>query len=581
MRKLLIALTILSMLLSTVPIKAYAAGEYKVSEVFDQSIQEIIQDKKAKGAVATFIQDGEVVMTNGYGFADELLNVEADGERTGFRIGSISKTFVAVAALKAMEDKKLDMNTDISIYLGKDSPKLKYPVTMEHLLTHTAGFEEEITGMAVKNVSDTEPLSLTITKYAPEQIFKPGEVASYSNYGIALAAYVIEHVTNEDFAEYCTNNIFLPLGMNRTTFAYMHDTVYVSKAYLPNGNETMDFYMNLYPEGSAVSTAEDMGKYIKWLLAEDDLILLHENKEKLFDRQYFMADELSGIGYVWNIKTRNDSRYFEKKGETLHFYSRIALYPEQKTGYFLSFNTYVPEEKINEITSHVTDLLLGEKEMLVNQSGATIDISGCYANAWSSFNTAEKLLRFLVPGKMADISGSLKDGYTFNDVKMTHLGSNAYDTPIGTVKFIERDGKVLMATDFSQTYIRINGLENKGVTLIITGLFLISSIFCAAASFIQRKKNGILLVGVMSLLQIILYFTLLYILYFSILQFAILNYVIYIRIVSWLIVFTAAANIIFASLKRENNIKPLKCIYFHNAVSIAFCIMLLNLRLLV
>ena len=42
-------------------------------------------------------------MTNGYGYADELLNVEADGERTGFRIGSISKTFVSVAALKAME----------------------------------------------------------------------------------------------------------------------------------------------------------------------------------------------------------------------------------------------------------------------------------------------------------------------------------------------------------------------------------------------------------------------------------------------------------------------------------------------
>ena len=588
MRKFLITLILLSMLFSAIPTFAYAAGELnivldseKVSEAFDQSIEEIIAAKKAKGAAAVFIHDGKAVMTKGYGYADELLNVKADGERIGFRIGSISKTFVAVAALKAMEDGKLDMNTDISVYLGNDAPKLKYPVTMNHLLTHTAGFEEIITGMAVENVSDTEPLSVTVKKYAPEQIFKPGEVSSYSNYGIALAAYVIERVTNEDFADYCIDNIFLPLEMTRTTFAYMQDTVYVSKAYLPNGNETMDLYMNLYPEGSAVSTAEDMGKYINWLLGEDDVILLKENKQKLFNRQFFMADELSGIGYVWNIKTRNGSTYFEKKGETLHFYSRIVIYPEQKTGYFLSFNTYVPEDEINKITSKITDLLLGEKDIPVNKSDATIDISGCYVNAWSSFNTEEKLLRFLVPGKMVDISGSLKEGYTFNDEKIIHLGSNSYGTPVGTVKFIEKDGKVLMATDFSQTYIRINGLENKGVTLAISLIFPISSLFCAIISFVLRKKNASLLFSMISLAQIVLYFTLGYILYLGILQYAILNYTIYIKIAAWLIVFTASLNITLTFYKLKTDGNTLVYFYLHNLISIAFCLVLLNLRLLV
>ncbi len=73
---------------------------------------------------------------------------------------------------------------------------------MQHLLTHTGGFEENITGMAVVNYSDTEPLSLTVRKYMPNQIYKSGEIASYSNYGIALAAYVIERATGIDFAEY-------------------------------------------------------------------------------------------------------------------------------------------------------------------------------------------------------------------------------------------------------------------------------------------------------------------------------------------------------------------------------------------
>lgn len=588
MRKLLIALTVISMLMSAVPPLAYAVGKQKtatdsenVSEYFDRSMEQIIAAKKAKGAVAVFVQDGEVVMSKGYGYADEFLDFKSDNERTGFRIGSISKTFVAAAALKAMEDGKIDMNADISLYLEQDAPKLKYPVTMEHLLTHTAGFEEVVTGMAVENISDTELLSVTVKKYVPTQIFKPGEVASYSNYGIALAAYVLERATGIDFADYCMNNIFLPLGMNRTTFKHMHDTVYVSKAYLPDGRETTEPYMNLYPEGSAVSTAVDMGKYIQWLLSEDDVILRKENKEKLFARQFYMADELSGIGYVWNRKERNGSIYLEKKGETLNFYSRIALYPDKKTGYFLSFNTYVPEDEINEITSQITTLLLGEKEIAEDIPGATIDISGCYVNAWSSLNTSEKLLRFIVPGKMADISGSLKEGYTFNDEKITHLGNNSYSTPLGTVKFIQRDGKVLMATDFSQTYIRINGLENKGVTMITTILFLISSLICSASCFIMRKRNAGLMLGAISLLQVILFFALVYMLYLGAVNFEMLNYVVYIRIAAWLMVLAAAANIMLTFIKqRDNYEKPLRCIYFHNAISAAFCLMMLNMRLL-
>jgi CubicO group peptidase (beta-lactamase class C family) len=587
MKKLLIALIVLSMLISAVPVFANAAvGQNivpvfeEVSESFDNSIEDIITAKKAKGAIAVFVQDGEVVLSKGYGYADELLNVKADKEQIGFRIGSISKTFVAVTALKAMEEGKLDMNTDISAYLGQDAPKLKYPVTMEHLLTHTAGFEEIITGMAVENVSDTEPLSITVKKYAPEQIFKPGEVSSYSNYGIALAAFVVERATNVNFAEYCMNNIFLPLGMNRTTFAYMQDTVYVSKAYLPNGNETEDLYMNLYPEGSAVSTAEDMGKYIKWLMSEDEVILSKENKEKLFDCQFYMADELSGIGYVWNRKERNDTIYLEKKGETLHFYSRIALYPEQKTGYFLSFNTYVPENEINEISSRVTDLLLGEKKFPVSKPGATINISGCYVNAWSSFNTSEKLLRYFIPGKMIDISGSMKGGYTFNDEQITHLGNNAYSTPAGTVKFTERDGNVLMATDYSQTYIRINGLENKGVTLIITFLFLMSSLICSVSCFVLRKRNGTVMFGIISLVQVTMFFVLGYVIYFGIMRFALLDYQIYIRIASWFMVLISALFILLTLVNQKKDGKLLNVIYFHDAITAAFCFMMLNLRFL-
>lgn len=591
MRKFILMLSILLILLSVIWSPAYAgvtsmsgSDPMMVSEAFDKAIEEVIGADKAKGAVAALIINGEAVLSKGYGYADELLGVAADGSRTGFRVGSVSKTFVALAALIAMENGKLEMDTDISVYLGNDFPKLKYPVTMQHLLTHTGGFEEEITGMVVKNVSDTEPLSVSVRKYMPRQIFKPGEIASYSNYGIALAAYVIECATGEDFADYCRNNVFLPLGMNRTTFAYMHDIVYVSKAYLPDGKETVDLYINLYPEGSAVSIAEDMGRYIQWLLGEDETILSRENKSKLFDRQYSMADEFGGIGYTWNRKTRNGSVYYEKKGETLHFYSRIALYPQQRAGLFLSFNTYVPDKEINAITARVTDLLLGEKERPVSQAGGTIDIGGSYVNAWSSFKTAEKVLRFFVPGKIVQISGSPSKGYSFNGTEITHIGDNAYDTPIGKVKFLKKEEHTLMATDFSQTYVRVNRFENKTFILLITLLFFLSAIILVIQTFksSSRKKTSNVLPGVMSVLQIISFFVLGVAIFSGVMQYALLSQTLFIHVAAWAIVFATIVNIVFPLVNIfRNGKKPLRYLYLHDIVSLAFCLVIFNLNLLI
>lgn len=182
---------------------------------------------------------------------------------------------------------------------------------------------------------------------------------------------------------------------------------------------------------------------------------------------------------------------------------------------------------------------------------------------------------------MIDISGSLKEGYSFNDEKITHIGNNSYDTPIGLIKFTEKNGEVLMMTDFSQYYTKINELENKGVTLTIVLLFLMSAIICTITSFILRKKTSSLLVGIMSMAQIILFLALGYILCLGILQYAILNYIIYIKVVTWLIVVSTFVNVIFLLIKHENNTNYKKYIYFHNIISIAFCIMMFNLNLLV
>ena len=499
------------------------------SQLFGEGVRSVVDSGMAKGAIAAFVEEGETVLTAGYGYANQENGVMADGEQTGFRIGSLSKNFVAAAALIAMEEGSLDLDADIAVYLEEDFPKLQYPVTMHHLLTHTGGFEENITGMVVRNVSDLEPLPEAIRKYLPQQIFRPGEVVSYSNYGIALAAYTIESATGTDFAQYCEEKLFQPLGMNHTTFRPMNDLSTISKAYLPDGSETQDVHINLYPEGSAISTAADMALFIQWLLSDEELVLRPENKQLLFTQQATMSEELPGIGYTWNRKEANGQEYVEKKGETLHFYSRILIYPEQNAGLFLSFNTYVPEDKIQAITGSVTEMLLMPGSPGISAEAVpapSLRIAGTYVNSWSSFTTPEKILRYLIPGKIINIAGSSAEGYTLDGEPMIHLGNDLYQTSIGKVHFLEKEGQLLLATSFSQTYVKSSPLESGLLILLSTGAFVLSLLVLLVRSiflpWIQKKplKKSWALI---SLLQLSAFATLVLMILSGISQFNLLN----------------------------------------------------------
>lgn len=552
MRKVISLILVLMILFSAVQSPALAAAP-KISNEMDKMVQGIIDEGKSKGAVLSIVREGNIELCKGYGWADEYLDIASNGENIAFRIGSVSKTFVAVAALILEENGMLNMDSDVSIYLDSDFPNLSYPVSMRQLLTHTAGFEDMVTGMAFYNVSDTEPLGISVRKYLPEQIYESGEIISYSNYGIALAAYIVECITGQDFALFCEREIFEPLNMNRTTFKFMHDIAYVSKAYLPNGNETIEPYMNLYPEGSAVSTAEDMAKYMCWLMNSDDNRILSPNfKEELFKKQFTVSEDLEGIGYIWNRKAQNEKIYYDKKGETLNFYTRIALYPQENTGIFLSFNTYVAEHEINAIISKATDLIYGEKKEYIAEHGKlSIDISGLYVNNWSNFTTPEKIIRYIVPSKMVHIDAE-KDGYYINGEKMTLVGEDLYSSNLGLLKFQEKGNKAIMSSA-AISYIKVPMWQHKIIQMIIPLIFIILTFIIFIVEIIGLRKASTkhkysLLLN--SLFQIISFIMLCLMMYKGIASFSILKYASYMKFFGWFMGIVVILNIIIV---RKNN----------------------------
>ena len=109
----------------------------------DGFIQGNLQRQRVHGLVVAAVKDGEVVFSRGYGYADLKGTIPADPDKTLFRIGDISKLLTATAVLQLVEGGRLELDRDVNDYLRtwQLSPPFEKPVTLRHLLTHTAGFD--------------------------------------------------------------------------------------------------------------------------------------------------------------------------------------------------------------------------------------------------------------------------------------------------------------------------------------------------------------------------------------------------------------------------------------------------------
>jgi CubicO group peptidase (beta-lactamase class C family) len=141
----------------------------------------------------------------------------ARADRTLFYLGSAGKLFTWTALMQLVEAGKVGLDVDVMRYLDFAVPRTyPEPITVRHLLTHTPGFEDEFAA-ELTSPGNVLPLRDFLIRYLPRRVYRPGSVFAYSNYGTALAGYLVERVSGEPFERYVTDRIFLPLGMTRST----------------------------------------------------------------------------------------------------------------------------------------------------------------------------------------------------------------------------------------------------------------------------------------------------------------------------------------------------------------------------
>ena len=234
-------------------------------------------------------------------------------------------------------------------------------------MTHTPGFEDLATDgrLFVNNSSDIMPLEKYLKDRMPARIRPPGEVTAYSNYGSALAAYIVAQVSGMPYDEYVEKNILLPLGMRNTTFEQplppeLSKNMSQGYIYASGDFKTEPFeVLQIWPAGSGSSTSEDMAKFMIAHLQNGrygDNRILQESTAKEMHSQLFTNDpKVNGWTYgFWEMELNNESIIMHG-GDTLQFHTFLVLLPDSDLGLFISCNERFSEPAVGEILEAFMD----------------------------------------------------------------------------------------------------------------------------------------------------------------------------------------------------------------------------------
>lgn len=301
------------------------------------------------GMTISIVENDEMVFAKGYGSRNLYPTVKpVIANQTLFRVGSISKTFVAVAVLQLVEDGILDLDTDINNYLTMFQIPNTYqePITLKHLLTHSAGFEEFAYNSLVPTIVYMPTLQEVVSIAIPERVHPPGIITSYSNYGLTLAGYIVQEMSGEPFEDYIENEILIPLGMNQSSFKQPLPTsdmrLNMSKGFNQYGHQGEFEYVTVAPAGAFSATSTDMAKFMIALLNNGTFngnrILQNETIQMMQEVHFITHPKLPGVNLGLYEMLANDEHVIGHGGDTYYFHSRMALFPERRLGIFMSYN---------------------------------------------------------------------------------------------------------------------------------------------------------------------------------------------------------------------------------------------------
>lgn len=417
-----------------------ALDESVIAEVVDPIMKEWL-DHGGAGAVVVVVDRERSLFAKGYGLADKEASRPFTADRTLVRPGSISKLFTAIAVMQLVEEGKLDLDEDVSNYVGFSipTPPGGRPATLRLLLTHRAGFEEHFKDLFSRSVEPI-PLSAWVRKSLPTRIFPNGDVTAYSNYGMALAGYVVECVSGESFVDYIERHILAPLQMERATFRQPPPETLapmMAKPYRGLGLPPVGYFETIAaaPAGALTATGEDMGRFMRALLNGGELdgarILSAAGLEQMMTR----AEPGGEVGLAFFLRRLGGADATGHGGGTQAFFSDLELFRDKGFGVFVSRDGFSDQPQPEDI-ARVLAKRVASQETLAAASPADPRLAGVYRG---SRRAQTSFLSVLSLAAQQDVCVEADGGLTLRPAfwpfgagrMLKPVGANVYEGPSG------------------------------------------------------------------------------------------------------------------------------------------------------
>src|SRR5438552_7346038 len=344
----------------------------KSVEELKKTMKDVLDKEHVPGAGIALIANGEVLWCGGIGKA----NIEANRAvscDTEFRVGSISKTFVALALLKLQEEGKINLYARLQDVAPEipftDRWEATHPVRIVNLLEHTAGFDD-MEPSEVYNVHDRYdfPLLDVFKRFRKPQSVRwpPGTRMSYSNPGNAIAGYLIEKITGESFDQYIRETFLRPMGMEHADYPLTDaGRALLATAYEGNPPKPSGYpFIYLRPAGDLKASPGELARLVQFLLrrgkAGDAQLVNSESILRMEAPETTLAAKNGlrlGYGLCNYTSVEGGVVTHGYDGGIDGFISSYRYMPEQNWGYVILLNSDNSQRALESLNHLAIDFL--------------------------------------------------------------------------------------------------------------------------------------------------------------------------------------------------------------------------------
>ncbi len=432
-------------------------------DVINEKVQSVQKLYGVSAVSVLLVNKDEVLLNLHSGIRDWDTNAPFT-EQDMFRIGSISKSFAGILALRLQQQGLIDLNAPISDYglapyLDNTFPT--HTITLAQLLEHTAGLSDlartEWDYNDPKPISLKEAFDLKLGKHVTQ--WAPGMHSSYTNVGPGLFGLALELKLGQSYEALMQKHVFKPLKMNISSLLLSDEIAkHLIKGYDRDGKKPIKYWHNIYRPFAAINTNNhDMTLWLQMLLNPSDTFLNSADRKRLVEPKTTLSGQ-DGLEYGYGLGVyqwqTNGHSFYGHGGDADGYLTRFGFNHESGLAYFVMINAF-NKRPLNELVNLI------ERQIVFELSKPTyplrLELSDKNTEAYQGeYIQVTSRFRKLNPASAKRLTVKYRNGqlmYQLNqgrEVVIHKVRGNQFrnsNQSVATMAFINRQGQLYFQGD--------------------------------------------------------------------------------------------------------------------------------------